>query len=73
MGHEHRQPEHKPEHSPGETVTYRPTGREVTIFGLEREKADRVSPVVYYWVFDGWKRFKALPEQLSKCAKINNQ
>lgn len=62
MGHEHRQPEH----SPGETVTYRPTGKDVTIFGREREKADRESQVLYYWVFDGVKRFKAYPEQLRK-------
>lgn len=62
MGHEHKQPEH----SPGETVIYRPTGGEVTVFGRERKTPDRESPVVYYWVFDGWKRFKAYPEQLRK-------
>lgn len=62
MGNEHRQPEHRP----GETVIYRPTGKDVTIFGREREKADRESPVLYYWVFDGVKRFKAYPEQLRK-------
>lgn len=54
------------EHSPGETVIYRPTGNEVTIFGREREKADMDSPVIYYWVFDGVNRFKANPQQLSK-------
>jgi len=47
-------------------LTYRPTGKDVTIFGREREKADRESPVLYYWVFDGVKRFKAYPEQLRK-------
>lgn len=62
MGHEHKQPEHRL----GETVIYRPTGWVVTVFGREREKADRESPVMYYWVFDGGKRFKAYPEQLSK-------
>lgn len=61
MGHEHTH-----EHRPGERVIYRPTVKEVTVFGREREKADRISPVLYYWVFDGVKRFKAYPEQLSK-------
>ena len=61
MGHEH-----KSEHRPGEKVTYRPTGKEVTIFGRERETPDRGSPVAYYWVFDGNNRFKAYPEELSK-------
>lgn len=65
MGHEHKQPEHRP----GETVIYRPTGKEVTIFGRERETADRDSPVLYYWVFDGVKRFKAYPNELNKWHK----
>ena len=62
MGHEHKQPEHRP----GQKVTYLPTGKKVTVFGRERETPDRDSLVAYYWVFDGVKRFKAYPEELSK-------
>ena len=50
--------------NPGDSATYLPTGATVEIFGREREKADQTSPVIYYWVFDGQKRFKAKTEEL---------
>lgn len=52
--------------APGDTATFLPTGAKVEVFGRERETYDRNSPVLYYWVYDGVKRFKAYPEQLKK-------
>jgi hypothetical protein len=52
--------------NPGDRATHLPSGLRVQIFGREREKADQTSRVLYYWVFDGQKRFKAKPEQLQK-------
>lgn len=52
--------------NPGDRATYLPTGMRVQIFGRERDLGKPGEPVLYYWVFDGHKRFKAIPEQLSK-------
>jgi hypothetical protein len=35
----------------------------VTVFGRERDESGHV---VYYWVYDGQKRFTAKPEELQK-------
>jgi hypothetical protein len=45
----------------GETLAYK-RGK-VTVFGRERDEAGQV---VYYWVYDGRVRFKALPNELQK-------
>lgn len=52
--------------NPGDRATYLPTGATVEIFGRERDLGKPGEPVLYYWVFDGQKRFKAIPEQLQK-------